>query len=197
VFGAETTLNWPLSSPRPARVGQKLKCEWPGKCRIMGGMASKCVDEDWAEQDLETLWEMALACIAESERCHEAGCPLAALVMLASAFEASLLGMVIAHEDALRADGAWPGAASHMHLTGLVRLAEKRGWLADESVWLAVAILNKVRTMAAHPGAYVRGIGQVPEQYDLRAPEGYAICLAIVRTASQQLSEADARTTAS
>ncbi len=98
---------------------------------IIGGMAAKRVDEDWAERDLDTLLELAWVGIQESTRCHDADCPLAALVMLASAFEATLLGVVIAHEDSLRADNAWPGHPSHMHLSELARLAGQRGWLAD------------------------------------------------------------------
>jgi len=42
-----------------------------------------------------------------------------------------------------------------------------------------VEVLNKVRTMATHPGAYVRGIRQLPE-LDLRVPEGYEACHRIV-----------------
>jgi hypothetical protein len=155
-------------------------------------MAAKRVDEDWAERDLDTLLELAWAAIQESTRCHDSGCPLAALVMLASAFEATLLGMVIAHQDGLRGDKEWPHSPSRMHLSDLARLAGQRGWLAEDSVSETVEVLNDARTMAAHPGAYVRGMRQVQDDYDLRAPEGYAASLDIVMRATQQLSDAHA-----
>jgi hypothetical protein len=155
-------------------------------------MAAKRVGEDWAERDLDTLLELAWAAIQESTRCHDADCPLAALVMLASAFEATLLGMVIAHEDGLRADNAWPPSPSRMHLSELARLAGQRGWMTEDSVGETVEVLNDARTMAAHPGPYVRGIRQMEDDYDLRAPEGYAASLDIVMRAAQQLSGAHA-----
>jgi hypothetical protein len=123
------------------------------------------VDEWWSERDLDMLLELAFTDVAESVRCHEAGSPLAALVMLAAAFEATLLGMVLAHEQDLRADGKWPTGVSHLHLAELVALAEARRWLTDESAWQAVQVLNKARTMAAHPGAYIRGTRSAPRRF--------------------------------
>jgi hypothetical protein len=55
-----------------------------------------------------------------------------------------------------------------------------------------VELLNKVRTMAAHPGAYVRGMRQVRD-FDLRAPEGYEVCHRNVVNACEQLSAATNR----
>jgi hypothetical protein len=160
---------------------------WPV---IMAVMQAVRVDEDWSEQDLDMLLELAFANVAESQRCHEADCPLAAFVMLAAAFEATLLGMVIAHEDALRADGIWPIGASRKHLTELAGLAGERGWLTGEDVWGVVEVLNKARTMAAHPGAYVRGMRSAPADLDLRDSDGYRACLEIVVRATGQLRAA-------
>jgi hypothetical protein len=108
----------------------------------------------------------------------------------AAAFEATLLGMVIAHEDALRANGMWPIGASYMHLTELARLAGERGWLTGEAGWGVVEVLNKARTMAAHPGAYVRGMRSASAELDLRDSDGYRTCLEIVVKATGQLSSA-------
>lgn len=156
----------------------------------MAVMPSERVDEDWSELDLDMLLELVFANIEESRRCHEAGCPLAAFVMLAAAFEATLLGMVIAHEEALRADGMWPVGASHKHLTELARLAGRRGWLADDAVRGAVEVLSKARTMAADPGAYVRGMRSAPADLGLRDSDRYRACLEIVVEATRQLSAA-------
>ena len=49
-------------------------------------------------------------------------------------------------------------------------------------------VLNKARTMAAHPGAYVRGMRTAPADLDLRAVEGYGACYDIVMHVSQELS---------
>jgi len=152
-------------------------------------MAAKRVDEDWAERDLDMLLEFAWVAIQESTRCRDAGCPLAALVMLASAFEATLLGMIVAQEDGLRSGSAWPSRPSRMHLRDLAELAGRRGWLAEDSVGETVEVLNDARTMAVHPGAYVRGIRQMEDDFDLTAPEGYAASLDIVMRATQQLSD--------
>ena len=162
----------------------------------MAVMSPKRVDEDWSEHDLDMLLELALTAVEESRRCHDASCPLAALVMLAASFEATLLGMVIAQEESLRADGAWPIGASHKHLTELARLADARGWLRGEAFWNTVEVLNKVRTMAAHPGAYVRGMRGAPADLDLRDSDGYRACLDIVLEATGQLREAHDRSPA-
>jgi len=75
-----------------------------------------------------------------------------------------------------------------MHLQELAALARRRGWLTDPARDQVVEVLNKGRTMAAHPGAYVRGIRQVPELY-LRVPEGDEACHRIVVDACEQLSQ--------
>lgn len=155
-----------------------------------GRMALKRSDEDWSEHDLDMLLELAFAHVEESRRCHETGCALAALVMVAAAFEATLLGMVIANEGSLRADRAWPVGASMMHLTELAVLAAKNGWLEGDAVSDVVEVLNKARTMAAHPGAYVRGMRGAPPELDLRDGDGYRACLDIVVKATEQLRDA-------
>lgn len=158
----------------------------------MAAMGLQRPDENWSEDDLEMLLELPFAHIEESRLCHRAGCQLAALVMLAATFESVLLGMVIAHEGNLRADGLWPAQPSKMHLRELADLATKRGWLADPATDQVVEVLNKTRTMAAHPGAYVRAMRQVPD-LDLRAPESFGVCHRIVVDACQQLSKAVGR----
>jgi hypothetical protein len=106
--------------------------------------------------------------------------------MLAAAFESVLLGMVIDHEDNLRTDGQWPAQPSKMHLQQLADLARKRRWLTGPATDQFVEVLNKARTMAAHPGAYVRVMRHAPD-LDLRVPEGYQACHRIVVDACQQL----------
>lgn len=153
-------------------------------------MPSNHVDEDWSEADLDVLLDLAFANLEESRRCYEADCPLAAYVMLASAFEATLLSMVIANESRLRADKAWPVGASHLLLTDLVGRAGKQGWLDADATRRVVEVLNTARTMAAHPGAYVRGMRSAPSDLDLRDPDGYPACLDIVVNATEQLKDA-------
>jgi hypothetical protein len=134
-------------------------------------MRSQRPGEDWSEADLDMLLlELPRAHIDESMRCHQAGCRLAALVMLAAAMESVLLGMVIAQEEGLRADGRWPPRPSTVHLRELAGLAKERGWLTDPATDQVVTVLNKARTMAAHPGAYVRGIRQASASADCVAP---------------------------
>jgi hypothetical protein len=143
----------------------------------------------WSEQDLDLLLTLPCRAISESRRCHDAGSPLAALVMLTTAFEAVLLGMVITYEDQLRADEQMPKRPSRVHLDELSRLAQARGWLTEPAMDEVLEILNKSRTMAAHPGAYVRALRQVPE-LDLRASEGWEVCYGVVVKACEQLSAA-------
>src|SRR5262249_48164730 len=128
----------------------------------MAAMASQRLTEEWSEDDLDVLLKLPTAHIDESRRCYQAGCRLAALVMLAAALEAVLLGMVIVHVENLRAGDQWSAEPSKMHLKQLADLARKRGWLTSPATDEVVELLNKVRTMAAHPGAYVRGMRQVP-----------------------------------
>jgi len=144
------------------------------------------VEEDWSVEDLDVLLRAATTNLDESLRCHQAGAPHAALVLLAGAFEATLLGMVVAHEDELRAAELWPARPSVLHLTELATLARRAGWLPESVTAEVVDVLNKVRTMAAHPGAYVRAIRQVPE-LDLADPAGYATVFDIVLRASRAL----------
>jgi hypothetical protein len=98
--------------------------------------------------------------------------------------------MLIASEASLRAQGEWPLGASHKHLSELVVLGRDQGWLTHAAVGEVTEVLNKVRTMAAHPGAYVRGIRSAPEDFDLRDIDGYPTCLDIVATATEQLKRA-------
>ena len=65
-------------------------------------------------------------------------------------------------------------------------LARRAGWLPESVTAEVVDELNKVRTTAAHPGAYVRAIRQVPE-LDLADPAGYAAVYDIVLRASRAL----------
>jgi hypothetical protein len=126
-------------------------------------MGVKGAEEDWSGDNFDHLLALALAHTDESMRCYEAGCPHAALVLLAAAFEAVLLGMMISNEEGLRAAERWPLRPSKLHLPELAKLARLAGWLPDEQATQVVEILSKARTMAAHPGAYVRGRRQVPD----------------------------------
>jgi hypothetical protein len=175
-----------LGLPSTTGPSWETRCQASVASATMTVMGSQRPVEDWSEDDLDMLLELPLAYVEESRRCHQTGCQLAALVMLAAAFESVLLGMVIAHEENLRADGQWPPQPSKVHLQELADLARKRLWLTDPAMDQVVGVLNKVRTMAAHPGAYVRGMRQVPD-LDLRVPEGYEACFDIVVDACEQL----------
>jgi hypothetical protein len=80
--------------------------------------------------------------------------------------------MVVAHEDELRSAGRWPVRPSVLHLAELAELARRAGWLPESVTGEVVDVLNKVRTMTAHPGAYVRAIREIPG-LDLADPAGY------------------------
>ena len=148
--------------------------------------------EDWLPEDLDALLAVAMTTVQESKLCHEADAPHATLIMLAASFEAALLGQVVAHEDELKAKQEWPAAPSHLHLGQLTKLALKMGWLTESAGANVDAILNNARTMAAHPGAYVRGLRQVPE-LDLADPFGYLTLLAVVTQATADLAATVAR----
>lgn len=159
---------------------------------IITGVSPQHPDEDWSERDLEMLLQLAFKNVDESRRCYNAGCSLAALVMLAAGLEAALLGMVIAQEGTLRADGAWPPRPSRIHLSELTQLAATHGWLKGETVVSVTEVLNKARTMAAHPGAYVRGMRSAPPDLDLSDDAGYVACFEIVTKAAEQLQHSKA-----
>ncbi len=149
-------------------------------------MRGRGAAEDWSVEDLDVLLRGAVTNLDESLRCHAAAAPHAALASLAGAFEAVLLGMVVAHEDELRAAGHWPAQPSFLHLAELAELTHRAGWLPATVTTEVIDILSKVRTMAAHPGAYVRAVRQVPE-LDLADPAGYATVYDIVLRASRGL----------
>src|SRR5262249_16339760 len=128
----------------------------------------------------------AVTNLDESLLCHRAGAPHAAVVSLAPAFEAVLVGMVVVHEDELRAGGRWPAQPVFLHLTELPELARRAGWLPELVTSEVIEFLNKVRTMAAHPGACVRAVRQLPE-LDLADPAGYAAVYDVVVRASRAL----------
>lgn len=108
----------------------------------------------------------------EAERCAEANCWRAALVLLSSSVEAALLATACYLEPKLRARKLWPGGdPTAWGLHRLASLANRAGWLpsvlsdaTDEDLFAslagevgdAVAFVRSVRNMAAHPGAYVR-----------------------------------------
>lgn len=149
--------------------------------------------EVWADQDLDTLLAHAWRNLDEALACHKAGAALAALVMLASAFEGVLLAAVVAWRDELATAGHPQLTPSRLHLTELVKTARAAEWLPDEVSNELVRILNTARTMAAHPGAFVRGVRQISDSdYDLADPAGFVAVYDIVYCAYQRLGEATA-----
>ncbi|MGH3516273.1 MAG: hypothetical protein ACRDQ7_02405 [Haloechinothrix sp.] len=144
-------------------------------------------EEDWSVADLEVLLSVAKINLDESTRCHQTGSPRAALVMLAGALEAVLLGSVIAYEDEWRAAGhQLKRPASRATLRDLTTLARDAGWLTQPVTDEAIRILNAARNMAAHPGAYVRRMRQVAD-FDLGDPAGYEVTYHIVVRTCQEL----------
>ena len=154
-------------------------------------MGTRNIEEDWSDQDLDLLLSLAREDLDESWRCHNAGASRAALMMLAGALEAVLLGAVVAYlgeageyEDLLRQAKVDRRPPSALHLRELAKVAREVGWLdqqvADE--WVAEA-LNGLRTAAAHPGAYVRGKRNSRDRdptFDLRDPTWYGTAFEIV-----------------
>lgn len=149
--------------------------------------------EDWTDQDLDSLLERAFGNLNEALTCHKAGAPLAALAMLAGAFEGALLAAVVAGQDELAAAGRPQPRPSRLHLAELVAVAREAAWLSGEISDDVAQILNKIRTMAVHPGAFVRGMRQVPDDdYDLADPVGFEVVYDLVGRASQHLAQATA-----
>ena len=151
------------------------------------------VSEDWQPEDLDALLAMAMTAVQESKRCHDANAPHAALLMLAVSFEAALLGLIVAHvpdhETEKHPKHPWAVAPSHLHLADLTKVAVEMGWLTESARTKVDAVLIPARTMVAHPGAYVRGLRQVPE-LDLGDPVGYVDVLGIVEESCAALAAA-------
>lgn len=62
-----------------------------------------------------------------------------------------------------------------------VAVAGSVGWLPDAVSDEMVQILKTVRTMAAHPGAFVRGVRQIPDSdFDLADPAGFEAVYVLV-----------------
>ena len=151
--------------------------------------------EEWADQDLDAVLERAFGNLNEALICHKAGAPLSALAMLAGAFEGALLAAVVAGQDEFAAAGRPQPRPSKLHLSQLAAVARDAGWLSDEVSDEVVQILNQVRTMAVHPGAFVRGMRQVPDDdFDLADPAGFEVVYDLVYRASQHLAQATAAT---
>lgn len=141
----------------------------------MVGMTAS--DERWSNQDFAALVDHARGSLQESVRCRDNGCPLAALVMLATACESVLLAMAVVITYEMRA--ATPRRLGGLHLPALADLARQHGWLSAADAAEVVTVLNPARTMAAHPGAYVRNMHATPPDV-LRDEVGYRDCLDIV-----------------
>ena len=147
--------------------------------------------EEWTDQDLDMLLERAFANLQEALTCHGGGAPLAALAMLAGAFEGALLAAVVAGQEQFAAAGRPQPRPSKLHLAQLARVARDAGWLSDEVSDEVVQTLNQVRTMALHPGAFVRGMRQFPDDdFDLADPAGFDAVYDLVYRASQHLAHA-------
>jgi hypothetical protein len=149
--------------------------------------------EEWTEQDLDRLLAQAFSSLDEALTCRKAGATLAALAMLAGAFEGALLAAVVAGQDELAAAHQPQPCPSRLHLSELVAAARSAGWLSDSISDEVVQILNTVRTMAVHPGAFVRGMRQIPDDdYDLADPVGFDVVYDLVARASEHLARATA-----
>ena len=149
--------------------------------------------EEWTDQNLDTLLARSLSNFSEALTCHKAGAPMAALAMLAGAFEGALLAAVVAGQDHFAAAGRPQLRPSRLHLAELVAIALDAGWLSEEISGRIVQILNQVRTMAVHPGAFVRGMRQVTDEgFDLADPAGFEVVYDLVYGVRQHLAQATA-----
>lgn len=178
----------------PCRAVQVRRNATPSSMVVM---TDHIFDEDWTIEDLDRLLRLAWTNLDEALRCHQNDVPHAALVLLACAFEAVLLGAVISHEedigvrqDELTANKCWPQRPSRMHLTELVRLARTMGWVEESIRGEAIGVLTVARNMAAHPGAYVRGTRQfraVDPDLDVGDPRWYGLAYKIVLATCREL----------
>jgi hypothetical protein len=122
------------------------------------------------ERELTKLVETAGRLYDEAGRCVQAGCWRAALVLIGSALEASVVATACCLEPELRERGLWPrnGDPTRWTLGQAIDLAAAAGWLPSQQtdrdslgslggdVGDAVRFLNDVRKMAVHPGAHAR-----------------------------------------
>lgn len=157
----------------------------------MAFMVRNEVAEVWSEEDLDVLLGRAWADLDESLVCHRAGAPHAALSSLAGSFEAVLLATVVAQSAELQAAGFGQARPSRLHLAELVGVARRMGWLQDPIADRALTVFNTVRAMAAHPGAYARGLRQIADaDFDLGDPAGYLAMYEIVQHALGEVAAA-------
>lgn len=151
--------------------------------------------EEWTDLDLDRLLDRAFSSLDEALTCRKAGAVPAAMAMLAGAFEGALLAAVVAGQDELGAAGQPQPCPSRLHLPDLVVVARRAKWLSDPISDEVVQILNTARTMAVHPGAFVRGTRQIPDDdYDLADPVGFDVVYDLVARASEHLARATAAT---
>jgi hypothetical protein len=121
------------------------------------------------ERELTQLVETAGSLYEEAGRCAQAGCGRAALVLIGSALEASIVATACCLEPELRGRRLWPnGDPTRWTLGQAIDLATHAGWLPSQQtdrdslaslggdVGDAVRFLNDVRKMAVHPGAHAR-----------------------------------------
>lgn len=123
-----------------------------------------------AERELTQLVETAGSLYEEAGRCAKAGCWRAALVLIGSALEASVVATACCLEPELRERGLWPRNPNPTRWTlgQAFDLATDADWLPSQQtdgdslaslggdVGDAVRFLNDVRKMAVHPGAHAR-----------------------------------------
>ena len=122
------------------------------------------------ERELTQVVETAGSLYDEAGRCAQAGCWRAALVLIGSALEASIVATACCLEPELPERGPWPrtGDPTRWTLGQAIDLATAAGWLPSQQtdgdslaslggdVGDAVGFLNDIRRMAVHPGAHAR-----------------------------------------
>lgn len=125
-------------------------------------------------EELQHLVAAAVSLHTEADRCAEAGCWRAALILIGSAVEAAITATAVALEPELRERGLWPSGRcddpTRWTLGIAIGVAIRAGWLpapepdqqADVSDTLggslgdATRFVNSLRNMATHPGANLR-----------------------------------------
>lgn len=163
----------------------------------MGTQLIRPGDESWLH-----LVSVVESLRLEAQKCAEAECWRAALVLIGSTIEAGIIATACVSEHELREQGLWPRRADPTQWTvgDALHLATKAGWLPVQSqdarstdalagnVGDAMRFLIEVRNMAVHPGAHVRE-QRLPDFTNVEHMQPtYEVCEGIMAVVFEHLS---------
>jgi hypothetical protein len=156
-------------------------------------------------EQVEQLTHAAGALHDEAERCAQAECWRASLVLIGSALEAAITATACCFEPELREAGIWPRRDPTGWTFGIaVSVAKKAGWLkvrgtADDGLLDglagdtgdAIRFVNGIRNMATHPGAAIRSTEPRPNFDDVEHMKPtYEVAVGVAAAVFDELNRA-------